>query len=314
MLDRDKVFDKEPSLTGGYVVSFNKKSTKWGTPEKAAVRATREEYVSPKNEQLIRTHHPALANQPYVSVKRDSFGELMWVVWETNNTTITPTHIAGRELHIVPRFLAPEVAGGCWPGRAILPDPISRRINPRRCLLTQDLNAIRNKFPHAIGIRILISGFALLVYHNVHDMNADWDRGVPKSIGGLTVGYIIKKLNPSVANKQDAGYYLAALTHMAMDAEKSLARFQLPEEFSELLDNVANEWAAYKDALDGEPAVTVSIETEHAPKKVQEAVVEGVKYHWCHRFRGSSSASLFGGRAMSRCPLTYVHSPVVFCA
>jgi len=92
--------------------------------------------------QLIGTHHPALANQPYVSVKRDSFGKLMWVVWETNNTTITLTHIAGRELHIVPRFLAPKVAGGCCPSRAILLDPISRRINPRRCLLTEDLNAI----------------------------------------------------------------------------------------------------------------------------------------------------------------------------
>ncbi|BCR85497.1 uncharacterized protein ACHE_20955A [Aspergillus chevalieri] len=223
MLDRDRVLDKESFLAGGYVVSFNKKSTKWRTPEKAAVRTPREEYVSPQNGQLIGTHHPALANQPYVSVKRDSFG---------------------RELHIVPRFLAPKVA---------------------------------------VGIRILISGFALLVYRNVHDIVheviADWDRGIPKSLGGLTVEYMIKKLNPSVANKQSAGYYLAALTHVAMDAEKSLARFQLPEEFSALLDNVANAWAPYKDALDGEPVVTVSIETDYALKKVQEAAVEGVKYH-----------------------------------
>jgi len=117
------------------------------------------------------------------------------------------------------------------------------------------------------------------VHDIVHEVIADWDRGIPKSLGGLTVEYMIKKLNPSVANKQSAGYYLAALTHVAMDAEKSLARFQLPEEFSALLDNVANAWAPYKDALDGEPVVTVSIETDYALKKVQEAAVEGVKYH-----------------------------------
>lgn len=195
-----------------------------------------------------------------MSVKKDANGKLIWVVWETNNTTIAPTHIAGRELHIVPRFRR------CWSDRAILPDPIARRINPRRCLLREDLDAIREKFPSAIGIRILILGFALLVYYNVDGIHADWNGGVPGSLGGLFVGYMIKTLNPSVANKQDAGYYLAALEGMA---GKSLARFQLPEEYSEPPDvNVANEWAPYKDALGGEPVVTTSIKTDHAPKKV----------------------------------------------
>lgn len=207
----------------------------------------------------------------------------MWVVWETNNTTIAPTHVAGRELHIVPRF------GRCWSDRAVLPDPIARRINPRRCLLRENLNAIREKFPKAIGIRILISGFALLVYHNVDDIHANWNGGVPGSLGGLFVGYMIKTLNPSVANKQDAGYYLAALEHMA---GKPLARFQLSEEYSELTDvNVANEWAPYKDALDGEPVVTASIKTDHAPKKVQKAVVESVEYHWDESYRSRSSSA-----------------------
>lgn len=112
---------------------------------------------------------------------------------------------------------------------------------------------------------------------------------MPRSLGGLTLGYMIKKLNPSAVNKQDAGYYAAALKNIQMDAGKSLAHFQLPEEFSELSNNVANEWSIQRRPGS---VVTVSIETDRAPEKVQAAVVEGVQYHWCHRFRCSYSASL----------------------
>lgn len=58
-------------------------------------------------------------------------------------------------------------------------------------------------------------------------------------LGGLFVGYITKTLNRSIANKQDAGYYLAALEYMAGNP---LSHFQLLKEDSELMGvNVANE-------------------------------------------------------------------------
>lgn len=105
---------------------------------------------------------------------------------------------------------------------------------------------------------------------------------MPESLGGMCVGYMVKTLNPSVANKQDTGYYLVALEHMV---GKPLARFRLPEEYSELTDvNVANEWASYKNALD---------RPNHAPEKMQKAVVKGVEYRWNKPDRSrSSSASL----------------------
>ena len=172
------------------------KSQRWGIPEIAAIRATFEEMVMPDNEELIRSYHPSLSNQPFVEVIKEAETSI-WRIFPTKNCKSLPTHIGGREAQVVPRFLTPRLAGGAWFDRATLPDPIGRRVNPRRCLSPGDLKILRQHFPSAVGVRVLISRFALLLYPTVESIYNDWKAGVPASIGGLDVGYILSDYSPS---------------------------------------------------------------------------------------------------------------------
>lgn len=174
------------------------KSQRWGTPEIAAIRATFEEMVTPDNEELFRTYHPSFSNQPFVEIIKEANNHI-WRIFPTRDCKGLPTHIGGRETQAVPRFLTPRLAGGAWFDKATLPDPIGRRVNPRRCLSRDDLKILRQQFPSAVGVRILISRFALLLYPTVESIYNDWKAGVPASIGGLDVGYIISNFSPSTA-------------------------------------------------------------------------------------------------------------------
>lgn len=51
-------------------------------------------------------------------------------------------------------------------------DRIPRYINPRRMSTAQDLNQIRIMFPTAIGVRVLIAGFVVVMFHTMSDMTA----------------------------------------------------------------------------------------------------------------------------------------------
>lgn len=43
-------------------------------------------------------------------------------------------------------------------------DWIRRRVNPRLMLTAHDMNAIRTMFPSSIGVRILIAGWAVVLF------------------------------------------------------------------------------------------------------------------------------------------------------
>lgn len=89
------------------------------------------------------------------------------------------------------------MAGGTWFDRATLPDPIKRRVNPQHCLSPDDLKILHQQFPSAVGVCVLNSHFALLLYPTVESIYNNWKAGVPASIGGLDVGYTLSDCSPS---------------------------------------------------------------------------------------------------------------------
>lgn len=96
------------------------------------------------------------------------------------------THAGGREIHIHPEFLLPQLSRVYSGSRK---DPLPRRINPRRFLPASDLELLRRFFPSAIGARVLISGFIIVLFQNRKDIEASWLEGCVPSFGLLRLGY-----------------------------------------------------------------------------------------------------------------------------
>lgn len=106
------------------------------------------------------------------------------------------THAGGREIHIHPEYLLPQLSQVY---RGSRPDPLQRRINPRRFLTASDLELLRRFFPAAIGARVLISGFIVVLFRNRKDIEASWLEGCVPSFGLLRLGYGIAVHYPTVA-------------------------------------------------------------------------------------------------------------------
>lgn len=68
-------------------------------------------------------------------------------------------------------------------------DPLRHRINPRRFLTASDLELLRRFFPSAIGARVLISGFVIVLFRSRKDIEASWLEGCVPSFGLLRLGY-----------------------------------------------------------------------------------------------------------------------------
>lgn len=106
---------------------------------------------------------------------------------------VKSTHVAGMKVHVVPGMETPN------PLRymRLKGDRIRRQINPRRMLTADDLNNIRTMFPKAVGIRVLIGGYVVVLFQTMSDMRASWSEGVPDTLGGFDVGYDIVDYRPS---------------------------------------------------------------------------------------------------------------------
>jgi len=163
-------------------------SSSWGPIFIAAERALTETAVTPENEKLLRTHHRSLARSDTVEVGHEINGKEIWLVSAAASITVLDTHAGGREIHIMPRYMIPDLTG--YYARAF-EDPIGRELNPRRFLTARDLNHIRNLFPHATGVRVLICGIVIILFRTGSDMRLTWERGGPDTIGLLNVGYDI---------------------------------------------------------------------------------------------------------------------------
>ncbi|KAJ5594588.1 uncharacterized protein N7459_000796 [Penicillium hispanicum] len=170
-------------------------STRWGPKDVAALRALREEVVD-GNERLFRTHHRSLAPCPFVYETTETDGKMIWVVSIGPNVPLYDTHAGGREIHLYPEYLLPQLSQAYSGSRQ---DPLRHRINPRRFLVASDLELLHRFFPSAIGARVLISGFIVVLFRNRKDIEASWLEGCVPTFGLLRLGYDIAVHYPTEA-------------------------------------------------------------------------------------------------------------------
>ncbi|KAK2810197.1 hypothetical protein FQN50_003167 [Emmonsiellopsis sp. PD_5] len=142
--------------------------------------------IEPGQEQIVRTLHRSLARCESVFVY-ESHGDVVWLVPDSDDLNLPDTHAAGREIHVLPYFeiQPPSVTTPFYES------PITRRINCRRFLRPDDIEAIREFFPGSIGIRILMTGYAVVLFRTFDAMQAAWRTKVIEELGGLRVGYDI---------------------------------------------------------------------------------------------------------------------------
>ncbi|KAK2874954.1 hypothetical protein FQN49_001928 [Arthroderma sp. PD_2] len=171
-------------------------SEDWGDSVTAAARSVLEPTVTAENEALFRTHHPSLASASWVMAVRLRRSEpYIWVVvlQPDTDTSLIDTHAGDREIHFRPAFLSPFLGN---PRMNTPAGPSRLPVNVRRMLTAKDLNDIRLYWPKSIGIRILISGLALLIYANESDVSHDIAR-CPTQFGDLELGYVLQNHVPT---------------------------------------------------------------------------------------------------------------------
>lgn len=178
-------------------------SAAWGPADVAAAKACVVPLVTVENEALIRTFHPFLAHSDQVWAFQEMTGNVIWGAYVSSNTCIGHTHAGGREIHILPTGFGPERLIHQFIERTI---PICRLIYPRRMLTALDITAIKAAFPLSIGIRVLITGFAVMLFQSRTDMERTWKGGITHDIGGLMVSYDIIPVKPSI----ETGLYIAS--------------------------------------------------------------------------------------------------------
>ncbi|EZG09084.1 hypothetical protein H106_01768 [Trichophyton rubrum CBS 735.88] len=171
-------------------------SSEWGDYATATARSTLEPIVNTENEELFRTFHPALAPVACVMAVRLRRSEpYIWVVvlQPDTDTDAIGTHAGDREIHFRPPFLSAWREGVLLAGSSA---PQRLPVNVRRMLTAKDLNDVRLFWPKSVGIRILISGVALMIYTNESDLHRDRER-CPLTFGELEVGYILEDHVPT---------------------------------------------------------------------------------------------------------------------
>ncbi|KAJ5944107.1 hypothetical protein N7516_004275 [Penicillium verrucosum] len=151
-------------------------SSEWGNKEAAAARALLEPNVTNANQQLIRTHHPSLSHL-----------HLVWMVQESKDK--------GLEIHVQP-WGHVERTTVVWP--KLQPDPLNNILNPRKFLSQDDLHLLREMFPCALGIRVFISGFIVILFKSRSDIEYSWlHDGFSDSFGCLRLRYDILQDEPT---------------------------------------------------------------------------------------------------------------------
>ncbi len=155
--------------------------------------------VNESNERFIRTFHRSLEKYSNVWVFEDVFGgQIVWVVSFTSQDMPPDTHAAGRPIHLVPQCEYPAMS---MADSAVFPpaDPIRRTINLRRMLTAEDLIVARRTFPDAVGIRVLIAGWVIILFRTRSQMKLSWTRKNPTTFGERRIAYEVLNHTPTTA-------------------------------------------------------------------------------------------------------------------
>ncbi|XHG09859.1 hypothetical protein AWENTII_012896 [Aspergillus wentii] len=194
-IPRIALFDTPCLENADIWILIGTKIQQWGQKDAAAARASLEPTVTDENEQFIRTYHPALSKIECVWVVHETPEKSIWVVRPCHEGIIISTHAGGREIHFLPTGLA-DWTTTCWPKPRF--DPIFATLNPRRFLTEGDLCKLRDMFPSAVGARVFISGFIIVLFQNRSDIENSWDLdGYATQFGNLRLGYDVLETQPT---------------------------------------------------------------------------------------------------------------------
>ncbi|OQE18175.1 hypothetical protein PENFLA_c022G09937 [Penicillium flavigenum] len=184
---------EQEGLLRSIVLVSRTTSSEWGNKEVATTRATIEPTITPQNENLVRTYHPSLGPVDDVWVTKESNEKSIWLV-APGPLGLPYTHAGGREIHFLPAGLAPRTIV-CFIEQ---PDPLKAVLNPRRFLQSHDLHFLREMFPLAVGARVLISGFIVILFKSRADVEKSWTQdGFASQFGNLRLIYDVTEENPT---------------------------------------------------------------------------------------------------------------------
>ena len=133
-------------------------------------------------------------------MKESGHGKWIWIVRPTQSSGIIGSHAGDREIHVQPCFKS--YGYGTQKNPHIIPDPLDRAISPRELLKDDELNKVRALYHQAVGLDILICGRALVLFKTEQNMLNAWNNGIPTTIGGIPVGYMVMNSEPSAAPLQ----------------------------------------------------------------------------------------------------------------
>jgi hypothetical protein len=172
------------------LTSLEINSNAWGSPRAASVRALHETKVTSTNESMIRSYHRSLSEAETVHISEGLNGSCVWLVTLTTKFKVWDTQAGGLDIHVLPKFQVPHPLYSSF-----MEDPVPRRINPRRMLPPNDLRIIRRIFPLATGIRILIAGFAIVLFSTKGDLEKSLAARTPNELGLLRLGHAVVSYN-----------------------------------------------------------------------------------------------------------------------
>lgn len=120
--------------------------------------------VDETNERLVRSYHPSLSSKG-VGVSESIFGEPVWLV-DSPLQDSESVFAGGRPIHYYPDDYHEYIPRGILPPRFTHKYDAHFRhfINPRRFLRPTDLNSLRELFPNATGVEILVAGFMVIIF------------------------------------------------------------------------------------------------------------------------------------------------------
>ncbi|KAJ5666055.1 uncharacterized protein N7477_008503 [Penicillium maclennaniae] len=171
-------------------------SQKWGLPEFAEIRAVHALETTPENERLVRTHHPTLRLHDQVYVSHPQYGPEVWLV----NGACEDIEAGGRSLHPYPedRLNLQPIGRVLTPRSPWKEDYLFKEgINPRKLLSPEKIDNLRELFPVAVGARLFVSGFLVVLFKSLHEIQAVYERDWIMEVGGLRTIYDEYRLEAS---------------------------------------------------------------------------------------------------------------------
>lgn len=140
-----------------------------GLPRSAEIRATHALETTPDNERLIRTHHPILRLHDPIYVSHPQYGPEVWLV----KGACEDIEAGRRPLHPYPedRLNLQQFGRALTPRSPWREEYLSKYgINPRKLLSPEKNDGLRELFPAAVGARVFVSGFLVVLFNSLHNI------------------------------------------------------------------------------------------------------------------------------------------------